>query len=246
MLMRSLFTLLVFVFFLGSLSAQSTAYVINGGPTLGLQKWDNGGDRQVLFKYHVALAIESVDNEDDKSSMFIQGGYHVKGSASRTHFLFTNGGAGTYTREYRFNNLSLAIGAKQKFATGAAGNARYFYYGALRCDYTLSTNIDELGTQFGYVDYTAPQIGYMNRWTFGLSIGGGYQFPIADLIGGQITLSICPDVTNQYRQPAIPNVINNNPYGGGGTITIPEKRIRNTAVEISVGLRLLHKVELVD
>ncbi|MEO6758711.1 MAG: hypothetical protein ABIO24_04595, partial [Saprospiraceae bacterium] len=146
----------------------------------------------------------------------------------------------------RFNNLSLAIGAKQKFPIGVAGNSRYFYYGALRVDYTLSTNIDELGSQFGYINYYAPQVGFMNRWMFGLSIGGGLQFPLNDLVGGQLTLSVCPDVTNQYRQPAIPNVINNNPGSGGGTITIPEQRIRNTVLEISVGLRLLHKVELID
>ncbi len=244
--MRTTITLLLISCLSGLVSAQSTAYVINAGPTLGLQKWDNGGDRQILFKYHVALAIESVDNEDDKSAMFMQVGYHVKGSANRTHFLFTNGGAGTYSREFLFNNLSLALGAKQKFATKAGGQSRYFYYGALRCDYTLSTNIDELGTQFGYIDYSAPQVGFMNRWMFGLSIGGGWQFPLSELIGGQITLSVCPDVTNQYRQPAIPNVINNNPGSGGGTITIPEQRIRNTAVEVSFGIRLLHKVELVD
>ncbi len=243
--MRTIFTLLVLAFLINALPAQSTAYVISGGPTLGLQKWDNGGDRQVLFKYHVALALESVNNEDDKSAMFIQGGYHVKGSANRTRFLFNNGGAGTFKQEYLFNNLSLAIGAKQKFVTGAGGQNRYFYYGAIRTDYTLSTNIDELNNQFGgFTNIYAPQVAFMNRWMFGLSIGGGWQFPIADLIGGQITLSVSPDVTNQYRQPALPNVINpNNP---GSPVTLGEQRIRNTAVEISFGLRLLHKVELVD
>ncbi len=241
--MRSIFTLLL-ISLLGHLSAQSTAYVISGGPTLGTQKWENSGDRQVLFKYHVALAIESVNNENDKSAGFLQIGYHVKGSANRTNFLFNTGGRGRITREYRFNNLSLAIGAKQKFPIGTNG-ARYFYFGALRGDYTLNNNIKDLGNEYGinYVNIYDPQDQYVKRLMFGLSIGGGLQFPFGELIGGQLTLSICPDVTNQYRQPAIPNVI--DPYGGGN-VTIPERRIRNTAVEISVGLRLLHKVEIVE
>ncbi len=243
--MRAIFSSIFLIFLPGWMGAQSTAYVISAGPTLGLQKWDNGGDRQVLFKYHVALALESFENEEDKSAMFMQVGYHVKGSANRTRFLFTNGGAGTFKQEYLFNNLSLALGAKQKFVTGATGESRYFYYGAIRTDYTLSTNIDELNNQYGsYTNIYAPQVAFMNRWMFGLSIGGGWQFPLSELIGGQITLSVCPDVTNQYRQPALPNVINpNNP---GTPVTLSEQRIRNTAVEISFGLRLLHKVELVD
>ena len=245
--MRTFFTLFVVVFLTNFLPAQSTAYVINAGPTLGTQKWDNGGDRKVLFKYHVALTIESVNNEDDKSAGFIQFGYHVKGSADRTPFYLNNGGNGIFSREYLFNNLSLAIGAKQKFPLGAAGRSRYFYYGALRGDYTLSTNIDELNNQYGsYTDIYSPQVAFMNRWMFGLSIGGGLQFPLAELIGGQLTLSICPDITNQYRQPALTNVINPNGGVPGQTTTLSAQRIRNTALEISVGLRLLHKVEVIE
>ena len=240
-----IFSALSLLFFLTSqLFAQSTAYVINAGPTLGSQKWENGGERQVLFKYHVALAIESVNNDNDKSAGFLQIGYHVKGSANRTNFLFSSGGRSTITREYRFNNLSLAIGAKQKFPLGTSG-ARYFYFGALRGDYTLSSNIKDLSDEYGlnYINIYDPQDAYVKKLMFGLSIGGGLQFNFSELVGGQLTLSICPDVTNQYRQPAIPNVI--DPYGGGN-ITIPERRIRNTAVEISVGLRLLRKVEYVE
>ncbi len=242
--MRKIFTLLLLAFLLGHLSAQSTAYVINAGPTLGSQKWDNGGERQVLFKYHAALAIESVNNEEDKSAGFLQIGYHVKGSANRTNFIFNNGGGGTVTREYRFNNLSLAIGAKQKFPFGTNG-ARYFYFGALRGDYTLSSNIKDLGDEYGlnFINVYDPQDQFVKRLMFGLSIGGGLQFAFSELIGGQFTLSVSPDVTNQYRQPAIPNVI--DPYGGGN-ITIPERRIRNTTVELSFGLRLLRKVEIVE
>jgi len=245
-LMRKISTLLLLAFFFGQLSAQSTAYILQGGPTLGSQKWENGGDQQVLFKYHVALAIESVNNEDDKSAGFLQIGYHVKGSAVRNNFanVFT-GGNSRFSKEYRFNNLSVAVGAKQKFALGTNG-MRYFYFGALRGDYTLSSNIKDLNDEYGanYVNIFDPQDEYVKRLMFGLSIGGGLQLNFSELIGGQLTLSICPDITNQYRQPAIPNII--DPFGSGANITIPERRIRNTAVEISFGIRLLHKVEIVE
>ena len=41
--MRKIFTLLLLACLLGPLHAQSTAYVINAGPTLGIQKWENDG-----------------------------------------------------------------------------------------------------------------------------------------------------------------------------------------------------------
>ena len=112
------------------MNAQSTAYVFQFGPTIGLQKWDNSFEREPLFKYHGALSIESVDNEDDKNSLFMQIGYHIKGSANRFRYFNINSGApsGSFTEEFRFNNLSLVLGAKQKRPFGASGNARFFLW----------------------------------------------------------------------------------------------------------------------
>jgi hypothetical protein len=78
----------------------------------------------------------------------------------------------------------------------------------------------------------------------GFSIGGGIELALSELVGCQVQLSVNPDVTPQYRQNAIPNVLDQcNP---GNVYNIEERRIRNTTVEISVGLRLLRKVVYVD
>jgi len=84
----------------------------------------------------------------------------------------------------------------------------------------------------------------MNRWMAGFTINTGIEFKLSELIGGELKLSIQPDVTLQYNQPAIGNVI--DPYTPGNVITISERRIRNAAVELSVGVRLLRKVEYLD
>lgn len=242
-MIRFIFALALSLASFRQIVAQSTAYVVQGGLTVGIQKWDNSFEREPLFKLHGSLSIESVDNENDRSALFMQIGYHTKGSATRFQvFNQQGGGIRTYSEEFRFNNISLILGAKQKFPLGAS--SRYFYYGGIRGDYTLSTNIDNLATDNPYLIGYYPQIGSMNRWMLGLSVGGGIEFKFAELIGGQLTVSVHPDVTNQYNQPPIPNVI--NPLSPGQTTTIPARKIRNTTLELTVGLRLLRKVEYVE
>lgn len=237
---RLICTLLLLSLVFGRTQAQSTAFVFNGGLSVGFQKWDNSFGRQPLYKYHAALAIESVNNENDNGSIFAQFGYHVRGSATRFRFFFQgSGGIDTYTEEFQFRNLSLILGAKQKFPLGES--AKYFYYGGVRGDYTLNTNIDELAAAQAYPIFY-PFIGSMRRWMVGVSLGGGLELPFSELVGGQLTLSVHPDFTYQYNQPSINNVINPFDPTGGSRITIPERRIRNVTIELSLGLRLLRKV----
>ncbi len=231
----------------GQITAQSTAYVINFGPTAGLQKWDNSQGREPLFQYHVSVAMETINNDDDRSSFVMQLGYHVKGSATRFRYFNINSGfpGGTYTERFKFNNISLMLGAKQRYDFGNAGTAKYFYFGGLRGDYTYSTNIDNLPNANTNCNPAAyPLMGGVQRWMAGFSVGGGLEFALSELVGAQVQLSVNPDVTPQYRQNAIPNVIDIcNP---GNIYSIPERRIRNTTVELSVGLRLLRKVIIVE
>lgn len=236
--MRILFSLLILNATIGQMAAQSTAYVFHGGLSVGLQKWDNSFDRQPLYKYHGALSIESVNNEEDNASVFAQFGYHVRGSAVRFRFLFQGGGIDQFSEEFQFRNLSLILGGKQKFPLGT--RSKYFYYGGVRCDYTLSTNIDELAQSNPYAPLYYPNVAFMNRWLAGASLGGGIEFPFSDLIGGQLMFSVHPDFLLQYNQPAIPNVI--DPFNPGQNTTIRERRIRNVTIELSFGLRLLRKV----
>lgn len=233
--------LLVAVCSAAHLNAQSTAYVMGGGLTIGSQRWDNS-QRQALFQWHGTLAVESVDDENDRAALFAQIGYHVKGSTTRFRFFNYSGGVFQTVDRFKFNNISLILGAKQKFPLGG-GQARYFYFGGVRGDYTLSTNIDELGSRVGgsFPSYRAiyPFIGYVNRWIFGVSAGVGVQLPFSDLVGVEAKVSVHPDFTYQYNQPPIGNVFDPNTMQ---TITIGARQIRNTAVELSVCLRLLRKV----
>jgi hypothetical protein len=242
-MVRFVFVFMLTTTFVSRIAAQSTAYVFSAGPSLGLQRWDNGGDRQILFAYHASIAGESVNNENDDASFLWQLGYHVKGSANRLRLLFQGGGIETFTEEFRYNNLSLMLGFKKKYPLGNSGRQRYFYFGGLRGDYTLSTNIDELAGSNPFASYYYPQIGAMNRWMFGLSAGGGWQFDISELVGGQITLSLNPDLTAQVNQPPA-NI--SDPFNPGQTISVSSQRVRNTTIEISFGLRLLRKVVYVE
>jgi len=245
-MMRFVYVLFLIACLGRQMNAQSTAYVFQFGPTIGLQKWDNSFEREPLFKYHAALSIESVDNEEDKNALFMQIGYHVKGSATRFRYFNINSGApgGTFTEEFRFNNLSMVLGAKQKRDFGASGRARFFYGGGLRIDYTLSTNIDDLSRGNPSLSIFYPSVAFMNRWMVGFTISTGIEFKLKELIGGELKLSIQPDVTPQYNQPSIGNII--DPFNPGSVITISERRIRNAAVELGIGLRLLRKVEYID
>jgi hypothetical protein len=231
---RIVFICLIFFVFSAHLSAQY--FIFKGGPTVGTQKWDNSFDREPLFKYNGAFAIESQSDEEEYAAFFAEIGYHVKGSANRQRFLFQGGGSQNFKQQFQFNNLSLLFGAKQKKILD--DTKKYYYLYALRGDYTLSTNIDDLTQANQFVYINNPFIGGVQRWMLGLTVGGGLEVNFRELVGAQIELTLNPDITPQYKQGAIPNVI----VPGQGTVNIEERRIRNTTIEISVGLRLLRKV----
>ncbi|MBK8554312.1 MAG: hypothetical protein IPL65_00415 [Lewinellaceae bacterium] len=243
--MRIIFTLCLIASLGISIHAQSTAYVFKGGLSAGTQKWDNS-QRQLLFSYHAALAIETLNNDDDRSSLYLQAGYHVKGSATRFRYInFSGAPGGQFSEKFMFRNLSLSIGAKQKYPM-ANNKLRYFYFAGIRGDYTLSTNLDQYQDQNngGCNIGIYPFPGGVQKWMFGISGGGGLQWDFADLVGLQLELSVNPDLTVQYRTPSA--TITVPPCFGNPAqqVTLPERRIKNTTIELSVGLRLLRKVVL--
>lgn len=237
--MRIVSILFVFAAFFGQTSAQSTAFVLGGGPSLGFQRWDNSFDRQPLLKYHATLGIETVNNDNDNSALFAQFGYHVRGSATRFRSFLGIGNPIVFKEEFLFHNLALVLGAKQKFQLGP--KSRYFYFAGVRGEYTMSTNLEDLTRdrdQFFRILY--PFDGAVNHWMVGASAGGGLEFPFGELVGGQLTFSVNPDFLLQYNQPAIGNVI--DPFNPGQSINIPERRIRNVTLELTLALRLIRKV----
>ncbi len=246
MALRNLLIFMVSLMLSLSVSAQSTAYVLQGGLTIGSQRWDNSFDRELLFAPHGAISIETVNNETNNASLFMQIGYHIKGSATRFRYVNIISGAPgrQFVEEFRFNNISMVFGAKAKRDWNKAKGSKYYYFGGVRGDYTYSTNIDELGSNNPINRLFYPNVFYMNRWMGGVSAGAGLEMKFSELIGGELKLSISPDFTLQYSQPAIPNVI--DPLNQSGTTTIAQRRIRNVSIELTFGLRLLHKVVYVE
>ena len=241
--MKKAILLLVTMFLLtGTSMAQSRAYSVKGGLTIGTQQWE-GVDRDPLFSYHGAASIESVP-EDNSFALFAQLGYHVKGSAWRnTFFTGPTGDISISSQKFKYENVALLLGFKRDFMT--RGNSDIYYLMGIRGDYTIGTNLDEyeLINEFN----NAPVYPFdeaVRKWNYGVTVGAGIEFPLADYVGGILEISISPDFSDQYRQAAFSaNVIRN---GASQLQSFQERKIRNLTLEISVGFRFLHKIEYID
>lgn len=234
------------MFFSVSAKGQGFYFGVKGGPTVGFQQWEQI-ERDPLYKYHGAAFIESYD-EEGRYSLFAQLGYHIKGSAIRNRNFFnqlTGNVVRPPAREFQFRNLSLVLGGKQKFDIGAT--SKVFYMLGIRGDYTLSTNLavyqrfNEANPAYAIYPFNEKQ--FINNFNYGVSVGGGFEFALSELVGTVIELSVNPDFSNQYEQPEIPNVT--DPYTGQ-LRTLRERRIRNLTVELSLGFRFLRKVVYID
>lgn len=224
-------------------AAQNSAFGIKGGLTLGIQNWNNF-QQDPLLKYHGILFIESADSEE-RFSLFAQGGYHLKGSAIRNRNFFSPINGQFYrppAQEFIFKNISLTLGAKRKFEVGSKNRA--FYLFGIRGDYTLGTNLskyrelNELNNSLFF-----PDDAFVRKWNYGLTLGGGFELPFADLVGAVLEFTINPDFSFQYKQPRINNVY--DPYTGQSR-SISERTIRNVTFEVTLGIRLLRIVEYID
>lgn len=234
--------LLFLAFFISAfaLTAQTFAWGIKGGLLVGLQKWESF-QQDPLLKYQGSMFIESVP-EDNSFALYAQGGLHLKGSAIRNQRFLNNGQIFNQpTTEFIFRNLSVVLGAKQKSDFGATAS-KYYSFG-VRADYTLNTNLEDL--QNGQlVSIAYPVDAFVRKFNYGVSVGGGLEFPFSELVGAIVDLTINPDVSFQYRQPPLGNVP--SPFDPGQTISVSERRIVNVSVELSVGFRFLRKVEYID
>ncbi len=242
MKVKYLLPVVLFTLTINQLCAQGTAFGLKGGLTLGVQKW-NGFDQDPLFKYHGAISAESLD-ETAQFSIFAQAGYHLKGSALRNqNFLDQNGDFFRLpAQEFIFKNISVVLGGKRKYDLSDAMKGYYLF--GLRGDYTVGTNLDqykEANSFNGGLFY--PDNGFVRKWNYGVTLGGGFEFAFGELVGALLEITVNPDFSYQYKQPAIPNV--RDPYTGQNR-TIQERTIRNVTFEITAGFRLLRKVEYID
>lgn len=215
------------------LESQSYAFGVKGGPTIGIQQWNGFNGRDPLFRYHGVAFIES-HREDNRFALFAQGGYHIKGSSLRTRPYFDPQfmrNIEARTSNMQFMNLSLELGAKQKFPFG--GSKAYYGFG-LRGEYTLDTEMD---------GYLAIYEGLENKFVFGVSLSGGLEIPMGRYISAIVEASVQPDFSKQiYIPPQDTGFTDTN----GNIIILQEQDITNVAVEISVGFRFLHEITYVD
>ncbi len=247
-----LFTFLCSVLASLNLNAQSYAFGVKGGFTLGIQRWDNSfSNREPLYRYHGLLFIESAQ-EEEPWGLFAQGGYNIKGSALRFFrqtFTLPDGSVRTFggrSIPFEFRNLTLTLGAKQKFDLGLSETNWYYSFG-VRADYTISTKLRPDG-----VDETDPYgifypfDDFVNKFNYGVSVGGGLEFPFSELVGLIVEFTVNPDFSKQYNQPRIDNIINPSPWAVETTTSIPERSISNLTFELTLGFRFLHKIIYVD
>lgn len=249
---RMLLTLGILIMGITGIQAQDYAFGVKGGFTLGLQQWNTSfSSREPLYRYHGLVFIESAE-EDEPWSLFAQGGYNIKGSSLRFRrqtFTLPDGRTQTFgglTIPFEFRNLTLTLGAKQKFDLGLS-DSKWYYSLGIRGDYTISTKLRPDG-----IDETDPYAifypieGFVNKFNYGISVGGGMELPFSELIGLVVEITVNPDFSKQYNQPRIDNVINPSPWASERTTTIGERSISNTTVELTLGFRFLHKYIIVD
>jgi len=229
--MKKLLWLLLIALSVGQTNAQSFAFGLKGGPTIGLQKWNNYQGNDPLLAYHIVSFIETA-GESDEGSIFAEAGYHVKGRSVHFNSSVNPLTGGTYEArnfQLRFNNISLSAGARMRFLVG---NTAAYYSLAIRGEYNLSSELEI---------YEGFEAG-INKILYGITLGGGFEFPFSELFGGIIDIRFSPDLSKQIF---IPPFEWDNPFTGRQEI-FREQSIKNVAFEISLGLRFLRKVIYVD
>lgn len=228
--------LLSFCCFLLASDCLSQSFVFGPklGPALGFQRWSNYPDRGTLFAYHGSFFIESY-REGDPSSLYLEGGYHKRGSSEFATFNATTPTAAFRQRQrFEFNNASVTAGAKRILDMDK--NWKPYYHFGIRVDYTISTNLRD----FEQLGIWYPSEFGVNKINYGVTVGGGFQTDFSELIGAAIEINISPDISKQYFQGPIPNV--RNPWSGQN-VTLPEQQIRNLSFEVSAVLRMKRIVE---
>jgi len=225
-----------FLFLLTDGIGQSFVFGPKIGGSLAFQRWDNYPNRGAFISYNGAFFIESYE-ENEPSSLYAEVGYHRRGSTELRTFQTTGTSFFRARQAYVFNNVNLIAGAKRIINMNK--NAKPYYILGLRAEYTVSTNLDQYSQ---FVPWT-PAIELVNNFNYGFTVGGGFQYDFSEFVGGAIEISIHPDISLQYDQPPLNNVI--NPWDFGSPRSLPQQRIRNISLEVTAVLRLKRIVEFI-
>jgi len=242
--MKKILLLFVIIFFGNQiLEAQSRAYTVKGGLTVGTQKWETI-QQDPLFRYHGIIGVESAP-ESNSFALFAQAGYHIKGSSWR-NLLLSNVTGSNFTitsQDFEFQNVSLTLGAKNKFRD--RGTTTFYYLFGIRGDYNVGTNLEEYRPANEFSN--APIYPFdeaVQKITYGMTLGGGAEVPVSEFVSAIFELTVNPDFREQYRQGSFTANVNFN--GTTNPRTFPERKITNLSLELSVGFRFLHKIEYID
>lgn len=219
------------LFAVASMAAQSYAFGFKGGLTIGTQKW-NSYEREALFSWNGHVFIETIP-EDSNFVVYGQLGYHNKGSAIVSQAFFDPINNIEYDRRrnnYVFKNISLILGGKNRYAVSESMIGYYML--GLRGDFNIGTN----SALFEGFDQ------FINTFTYGATLGGGVEFPIADNVGLILEFQVSPDFSRQILVPPgqYRNAVTNQ------VVSVSQQEVRNTAFEITVGLRLEQIIEYID
>ncbi len=202
--------------------AQYAAHGVKGGLTIGTQRW-NGQDREALFSYNAAYVFESYTSSN-KFSYLVELGYHVKGSAVRTNYNDLAGNSRQITTRNKFGQAGLLLGAKSLLDVEFAGGNVYYMI-AGRLEYTVMDSIETIANLSRYI----------NRINYGITVGGGLEFKLADKILGFIEVQISPDFSQQIFMPPGNYIAN---YAGNTVLVqFQEQKVMNTVVEITAGFK---------
>lgn len=224
------------------LSAQGGFHFgLKAGPSLVNQTW-NLGERRIATTYHTNLFIESRD-PNDRGSLFAQIGMHNRGSSiTINNFGF---GGGNIQSAYNYQNISLLVGAKKNVVSSL--NFQPYYLVGIRGEYNLANNLEELivrnclnNSLITSCPYPDPV--FINKFTYGITIGGGLELTNSEFFDTAVEFSFSPDLSYQVQRPELGNVTSPQP----GNTTLRELQVRNISFEISIVLKFLREVVYTD
>jgi len=220
-------------------SAQSYWFGAKAGAAMNFQSWGDGSfggsiNRDPLFSLNGDLFLESYD-ENNKGSLYAQLGFHTRGSSLR-FFSFNN--AFSNQQGFKFRNIVFELGAKKSLNTGKELDP-YFLLG-IRGEYTVSTNLDEYNN-FGSLYYPINE--FVRKFNYGVTAGGGFEMKMSDLSNVFIEFSLQPDLSFQYEQQPLFNII--DPWTSQ-PVNLGLRQVRNLSIELKAGIKFLRKVEYID
>ncbi|MEO7175644.1 MAG: hypothetical protein ABIV51_07270 [Saprospiraceae bacterium] len=205
-----------------SIMAQGNAWGIKGGMSMTTQTW-NGFQKDPLFNWHADIYYENVPDVK-KAAFFIEGGYHVRGFVFRNPSFQTNQGNLIYAKTFRnkCHNISVMLGGKKYISN--SGNSKFYYGLGVRGEFTVASDFE---IYEGYEDY-------VRKINAGVTLSGGWQFPVTEFFQGVFEMRVSPDFTKQIFAPPgyFPNTYTgvNEPY--------PEQNVRNVSFEVALGFRI--------